>query len=181
MPFCVWYCVVWFSDEGYQHHLVGQKVSQIQAVLARRCVTIGELQMHLLRAGWQRGVASWGVLGDGGEWAPVAGNDGRMPSETTVFEKQDKPPLPPRSPFRRPAQQRRVSSEMLDIDMPPPKTQELPGNAPTSNVSNLPQRAKHRQLYYTNLSVRNLPGGHIENDDPALAAWSVDCMSIIRG
>lgn len=46
--------------------MVGQKVSQIQAVLARRCATIGELQEHLLRAGWRRkGIAKWGVLGQG--------------------------------------------------------------------------------------------------------------------
>lgn len=46
---------------------MGQKISQIQAVLARRCATIGELQEHLLRAGWRRGVAQWGVLGQGGQ------------------------------------------------------------------------------------------------------------------
>lgn len=51
---------MWFSQEGYQHNLVGQRVSQIQAVLARRCATIGDLQQHLLRAGWQRGVGQWG-------------------------------------------------------------------------------------------------------------------------
>ena len=67
---------VWFSKAGYRHDIVGEKVSQIQAVLARRCTSIGDLQQHLLRAGWQRGVAQWGVLGDGGEWAPVAGFDG---------------------------------------------------------------------------------------------------------
>jgi hypothetical protein len=59
------------SRTGYNHQLVGRKVSQIQSVLARRCATIGELQQHLLRAGWQQGVAQWGVLGQGGEWAYV--------------------------------------------------------------------------------------------------------------
>ena len=41
---------------------------------------MGELQQHLLRAGWHRGVAQWGVLGQGGQWAPVAGFDGSVPS-----------------------------------------------------------------------------------------------------
>lgn len=47
--------------------MTGQKVSQLQAVLARRCASIGALQQQLLRAGWQKGVAQWGVLGQGGE------------------------------------------------------------------------------------------------------------------
>ena len=55
----------WFSERGYCHQDVGGRVSQIQAVLARRCASVGELQMHLLRAGWQRGVAQWGVVGQG--------------------------------------------------------------------------------------------------------------------
>jgi len=64
---------------GYDHAvMVGQRVSQIQAVLARRLAAIGELQHHLLRAGWQRGVAHWGFLGEGGNWAAVDGTDGRM-------------------------------------------------------------------------------------------------------
>lgn len=74
---------VWFdwiqNKRGYDHALmVGQRVSQIQAVLARRLLAIGELQHHLLRAGWQRGVAHWGFLGEGGNWAAVDGTDGRM-------------------------------------------------------------------------------------------------------
>ena len=64
---------------GYDHsEMVGRRVSQIQAVLARRLSAIGELQHHLLRAGWQRGVADWGFLGEGGNWAAVDGTDGRM-------------------------------------------------------------------------------------------------------
>lgn len=57
------FLLVWTSPGGYNHSHTGQKVAQIQAVLARRCAVIGELQQHLLRAGWQRGVAQWGVLG----------------------------------------------------------------------------------------------------------------------
>ena len=50
----------YFRKHTYDHSSVGVKVSQIQAVLARRIGVIGELQQHLLRAGWQRGVAQWG-------------------------------------------------------------------------------------------------------------------------
>ena len=48
---------------GQKYTSIGNLKSQIQAVLARRCAAIGELQQHLLRAGWSRGVAQWGVLG----------------------------------------------------------------------------------------------------------------------
>ena len=53
----------WFSPGGYNHQNVGIKVSQIQAVLARRCENAGELQQQLLKANWNYGVAQWGVLG----------------------------------------------------------------------------------------------------------------------
>ena len=81
---------VWLSKDGYNHQVVGRKVSQIQAVLARRCTSVGELQEHLLRAGWQRGVEKWGVLGQGGEWAAVAGGDGGMEESTrSLHERED--------------------------------------------------------------------------------------------
>jgi hypothetical protein len=55
------------------HVEAGKKVGQIQTVLARRCAVIGELQQHLWRASWQKGVAEWGMLGGGlgGEWTSV--------------------------------------------------------------------------------------------------------------
>jgi hypothetical protein len=152
--------------------VIGQKVSQIQAVLARRCATIGDLQQHLLQAGWQRGVAQWGVLGDGGEWAAVAGNDGSMPQDMTNG---------PQKLLRKATPFRRVSSELLvEGTVPPPPRHELPRQAPTSNVSNLPQRSQHNALYYTNVFVTRNHGGQIYIDDPALAEWSVDAMSIVR-
>lgn len=167
--------VCWFSEEGYQHQKVGQKVSQIQAVLARRCATIGDLQSHLLRAGWQRGVAQWGVLGEGGEWATVAGGDGRMTNETTLPNSTAmSPPIPARG-----YSMRRVTSDMMD-NMPLPGTRpQLPRKAPNSNVSEL-QTSRHNQLYYTSVFVKNYDGGHIMIDDPALAEWSVDAMSLVR-
>jgi len=70
--------VYWWSDTGGGGGLgggrcnrlpppvgAGKKIGQIQAVLARRCAVIGELQQHLWRASWQGGVANWGVLGGG--------------------------------------------------------------------------------------------------------------------
>jgi hypothetical protein len=75
---------VWFSEKGYSPYSAGKKVSQIQAVLARRCAVIGEIQQHLWRANWQRGVAEWGMLGHGqGEWAAVMLEHGEMTDSAT--------------------------------------------------------------------------------------------------
>jgi len=168
---------VWFSEEGYQHQLVGQKVSQIQAVLARRCATIGDLQSHLLRAGWQQGVAQWGVLGEGGQWATVAGGDGRMtdglPGASTTPTSSILPPPPPGYSIRR------ISSEMID-DTPISGRPPLSRKGPAYNVSPLPQPMRQNQLYYANVFVKNNDGGHIMIDDPALAEWSVDAISLVR-
>lgn len=60
------------NNENNHHAIIGNKVSQLQAVLARRCSSIGELQQHLWRAGWQSGVENWGILSDG-QWHAVAG------------------------------------------------------------------------------------------------------------
>ncbi|KAL3919142.1 MAG: hypothetical protein SGILL_003901, partial [Bacillariaceae sp.] len=181
---------VWCSREGYNHQIVGQKVSQIQAVLARRLSTIGELQQHLLKSGWQRGVAQWGFLGEGGDWAAISGADGRMEDatestsirarwrtnggmkydeEATVGE----PILP--EPYRL---QRKTSEKLLH---PTPVKHELPIPAPTSKTSSLPQRSQHHnQLYYTNLFVKKKDGGQISKDSTALAEWSVDAILLVR-
>ena len=55
-------------------------MGQIQAVLARRCASVGEIQQHIWRATWTKGVANWGMLGslNGGEWVSVVGGDGGM-------------------------------------------------------------------------------------------------------
>lgn len=133
--------IVWFGKEGYNHQEIGWKVSQLQAVLARRCATVGDLQQHLLRAGWQRGVAQWGVLGDGGEWAAVTG--GTMAPENARKTSQS-------------TLNRRNSTDTLG-NLPPPSPARLP-NAPASNVSNLPERSRHDSLYYTKVFVRNHDG-----------------------
>lgn len=74
--------VVWFSEKGYSPYSAGKKVSQIQAVLARRCAVIGEIQQHLWRANWQRGVAEWGMLG--GDWAAVMLEHGDMTTDAAA-------------------------------------------------------------------------------------------------
>ena len=209
-PFISWLeagPAVWFSGEGYQHQVIGQKVAQIQAVLARRCATIGDLQQHLLRAGWQQGVAHWGVLGDGGEWAAVAGFDGRMPQETpkstfrapSIVLRQNSeddgsagtPAIHPSdsaaTPIRRTHPQSRiprVSSELSDMNLPLPSIpgQDLPRQAPISRISQFPQQRPYARgsSYYTSISVRRNPGGQIVMDEPALVEWTVDAMSIVR-
>jgi hypothetical protein len=178
---------VWFSREGYNHQMIGQKVSQIQAVLARRLSTIGELQQHLLKSGWQRGVAQWGFLGEGGDWAAISGTDGRMENSTdssSAWRKdrstdQDDEALIGNPPIPEPyTLQRKTSEKLLH---PTPVKHELPVPAPTSKTSNLPQRSRHHnQLYYTNLFVKKKDGGHISKDGTALAEWSVDAMLLVR-
>lgn len=173
---------VWFSEEGYQHQLVGQKVSQIQAVMARRCVTIGDLQQHLLRSGWQQGVAKWGVLGDGGDFAAVAGFDGRMPApehDYSVANTQHNRSAP--RILRSKSSMTRVSSELSELPLPPPpSTGDMPRQTPASKAGQLPHQRRHSSIYYTDVSVRNTYNGQIVMDNPALAEWSVDAMSLVR-
>jgi hypothetical protein len=166
---------VWFSEAGYRHQAVGEKVSQIQAVLARRCASIGDLQEHLLRAGWQRGVSQWGFLGDGGEWAAVAGFDGDMHQRQSPRPQQGPPPLP------KPTEFRRVESELSDSHAPPMAMRSGDSSlGPSSNVSKLPQRSHHASLYYADLFVKQHHGGKIAVDNSALAEWSMHAMSIVR-
>lgn len=66
-----------FRSREDHHAIIGQKISQLQAVLARRCSSIGELQQQIWRAGWQSGVEQWGILGQG-EWAAVVGLHGEL-------------------------------------------------------------------------------------------------------
>jgi len=140
---------VWFSDGSYNHQSVGQKVSQLQAVLARRCAAIGDLQQHLLRAGWQRGVAQWGVLGQGAQFAPTGG-DGAMDDNSS--HSQDRLSTP-------------VSQGIVDME-----ATAIIGTAPVSGL--LSGRA--------GVPVKNTRGGLIVKDDPALAAWSIDAMRLVR-
>lgn len=66
-----------FRSKQDHHAIIGQRISQLQAVLARRCSSIGELQQQIWRAGWQSGVEQWGILGQG-EWVAVVGLHGEI-------------------------------------------------------------------------------------------------------
>lgn len=152
--------IVWFSSNGYNHQKIGQKVSQIQAVLARRCAVIGELQQHLLRAGWQRGVAQWGVLGQGGLWTAI-----ETVHENTVAARKIIPPMEKKHTV--------VSDDNCEMPTSPhPKIGTKDNNAPIYMAQ--------RSGYYTNIFVRNKDDGEICMDDAALAEWSVDAMILIR-
>ena len=171
---------VWMSPTGYNHHLVGLRVSQIQAVLARRCAAIGELQQHLLRAAWQKGVAQWGVLGQGGQWAAVAGFDGAMGDEPMA------PKLSPSSLSSSSSSShtgtRRLSSDIDRLCRPAPPSPHV-GLMRAESIQSVVDTDPNSSFYYghAHVSVRRTDGGEIMTDDPALAAWSVDAMRIIRG
>jgi ATP synthase regulation protein NCA2. len=149
-------------QKGIDHHsVVGEKVSQLQAVLARRCSSIGELQQHLWRAGWQSGVENWGILGQG-EWAAVVGNHGSMRDDNhhmlhkIINEKEQRRKIKSSEFFQRSIQTgsegRHVSSRNNEYD------------------------------YYTesHLFVKNVRGGEIVSNDSALAAWSIDAIRVVR-
>ena len=164
---------VWLSKDGYNHQVVGRKVSQIQAVLARRCTSVGELQEHLLRAGWQRGVEKWGVLGQGGEWAAVAGGDGGMEESTRSLHERGDSSLSRESSAGAP--QGRSMRDYYSLGL-------------SSSIDNeksmriLGPQSRRRSTYYgqAEVMVKNTRGGRIERDDPALAAWTVDALRVIR-
>jgi hypothetical protein len=162
---------VWMSEEGYSHQAVGQKVSQIQAVLVRRCAAIGELQQHLLRARWQRGVAQWGFLGQG--WAAVAGFDGSIeeepsfslhesPSDTSLYlhmaEEKSHPSM------------RRLSVEFGDV--PYKDLEQQTRMKPSLHGSHSGGKGKK--------SPYKAAGGIFVDDPGRLAEWSVEAMSLIR-
>jgi hypothetical protein len=169
--------LVWLSPEGYNHQAVGQKVSQIQAVLARRCASIGELQQHLLRAGWQRGVAQWGVLGQGGQWAAVAGFDGTIVEEaegsTTRSNRRMSSAIGDISPIER--QMSSDLSETVFDRRAQPHTSSRVGQT-DSRYANTPDPSSAANIF-----VRNRDGGGIYIDDPAfLTRWSIDAIQLVR-
>jgi hypothetical protein len=167
---------------------VGQKVSQIQAVLARRCASIGELQQHLLRAGWQRGVAQWGVLGQGGQWAAVAGFDGTIVEEAKGSMKSVRSV----ENFSTAPANRRMSSDGDDIRLPERQRSSDLSEAvfdrrgihhASSRVGQTDSRHANtlEPGAAANIFVRNRDGGGIFIDDPAfLTRWSIDAMQLVR-
>jgi len=145
---------LWASQDDDHHAIIGQKVSQLQAVLARRCSSIGELQQHLWRAGWQSGVENWGALGQG-EWAAVVGNHGAMRDDNhLVSDEQSMAKENKRSFF-----------------------DSIRGRGDSKG-----RRKNTKNDYYaeSHLFVKNVRGGEIVSNDPALAAWSIDAIRVVR-
>ena len=165
------------------HHLIaGQKVSQLQAVLARRCSSIGELQQHLWRAGWQSGVAQWGILGQGSEFAAIIGGNGGInddPQASTkslhdggffsLIEQQEEQYDDGDTPRRLGYQSKRRRMQK----------NRTAGRGSTKHHHNSSDGASD---YYIDslLYVRNQKGGPIMKNDSALAAWSIDAIRIVR-
>lgn len=146
---------------------MGQKVSHVQAVLARRVAAIGELQQHLLRAAWQKGVASWAVLGEGGQWTAVAGFDGRISEDHSE---------------RFPGQSaRRRLSEFEGMEVAHTQSPAI-GLRRTDSLKSVDQQDGLPPSYYgnANVFVDGEVGGKIRTNDPALAEWSVDAMRLVR-
>ncbi len=171
---------VWISKQGYRHKTIGQKVSQLQAVLVRRCAAIGELQQHLLRSGLQQGVAQWGVIGHGGQWAAMAGFDGRMKEKNDNHYAQRKSVK--RRNFSRSSLIRTLSTEFKEVSYsedPIPHVQPLI-EYPQSRINSGGNRGKVSP-YRSNVLVRKGHGGGIFVDDPGrLAEWSIDAIYLIR-
>ena len=188
--FCNYDSLVWSSRYGYNHQVIGQKVAKIQAVLARRCAAIGELQQHLLRAGWQRGVAQWGVLGQGGQWATVQGTYVMTEDTAAVAAESLRQGVTNISPGERRSSYGQDLSQSLESMsvLPPARPISRIGmvNEPHPNrKANQPKSADRKAWnrekgYYASVFVRNEDNGRIHMDDAALAEWSVDAMALIR-
>lgn len=156
--------LIFAKDEG--HLLAGQNVSQLQAVLARRCSSIGELQQHLWRAGWQSGVAQWGILGQGSEFAAVIGGGHGEIEEQPYHQHQE-------SSSKSLSGDRRLSffsSIRRDRDQVPANKRR--GKSGQRNVSDY--------TIDSLLHVMNQKGGKIMKNDSALAAWSIDAIRVVR-
>jgi hypothetical protein len=176
--------IVWLSSLGYNHHLIGQRVSQIQAVLARRCAAIGELQEHLLRASWKSGVASWGVLGQGGQWEPVSGfqkptSEVETEARHLQLEESSGPAKPQRA-------QRRMSSDIVPPISTPPTPRPmnpslLRGSSRIGAGKCFPHGQQYKSSPSTALYVRNTDSGEIFVDDPSVInEWAVASIALVR-
>lgn len=166
---------VWASDTGYRHRMVGERVAQLQAVLARRCAAVGELQVHLLRAGGAQGVAQWGVLE---QWATVAGVDGSImdgPRSTSIPHidsiDRDRPSVV------RP--ENLMSSPALDAS-----SRGGPVRGSLRRSSSHVGRgtsADLRKHHTAHILVRKGDGEGLYTDDPSfLAEWSVEAIALVR-
>jgi hypothetical protein len=109
------------------------------------------------------------VLGQGGQWAAVAGFDGAMLDSERSFGHHSPSVDNKKSPnASQKKEDRRLSTLSLE-DMPIPQEYTL---LPDENAP----------VYYGHASVlvRKTDGGTILLDDPALVAWSVDAIRVVR-
>jgi len=145
---------LWASQDDDHHATIGRKVSQLQAVLARRCSSIGELQQHLWRAGWQSGVENWGALGQG-EWAAVVGSHGAIGDENHHL----------------------VNDQRIAKEEKRSFFDSIRGRGDSKG-----SRKSNKNDYYaeSHLFVNNVRGGQIVSNDPALASWSIDAIRVVR-
>lgn len=178
-------------------------MAQLQAVLARRCAAIGELQEHLLRAGWQQGVAQWGVLD---QFQTVSGVDGSI--KTHPQEANHLPPLEKVDHNR--------MSIMTPQNMPNRQTTLSPSPSVTSQVTPLSSSSQQQQQQQpsagaadsdstvrgslrrasshvgggsaldlaptaAHVLVRKGDGAGIYTDHPAFVAeWAVEAIALVR-
>mmetsp|Transcript_6149 Transcript_6149/g.11655 ORF Transcript_6149/g.11655 Transcript_6149/m.11655 type:complete len:1002 (+) Transcript_6149:305-3310(+) len=149
---------LWRQNDVDHHAVVGEKVSQLQAVLARRCSSIGQLQQHLWRAGWQSGVENWGILGQG-EWAAVVGNHGSMSDDNTNFLHK--------------LVEEKHSSQIKASKF-------FRASQSGSKARNGNRNKKYDYYAESHLFVKNVRGGEIVSNDSALAAWSIDALRVVR-
>lgn len=148
-------------------HDIGQNVSQLQAVLARRCSCIGELQQHLWRAGWQSGVGQWGIVGSG-EWAAVVGGHGEIDDGNGNGNGSGN--YGNENENRHSGERKNLFFSSIRENM----SHRMGGGGDN--------QGKKRANYYaqSHLFVSNVRGGKIVTDDPALASWSIDAIRVVR-
>ena len=156
------------KDEG-RHAIVEKNVSQLQAVLARRCSSIGELQQHLWRAGWQSGVAQWGILGQGSEFAAVIGGGYGEIEEQNNHELLNN--------------NNNTSTQSLHCKRKHFFFSPIRGDRDMLNKERGGKKNHREGSDYTVdslLHVMNKKGGKIMQNDSALAAWSIDAIRVVR-
>jgi hypothetical protein len=145
------------------------------------------LQQHLLRAGWQRGVAQWGCLGEGGHWAAVAGFDSGAVEK--VLDNGNIPFGKPVVPWDSRDRLLFSKDEAEESHQELPPTLDYSFQSPGTlkrTISNLGDNAgdnnnKKEGIYgYGNVFVTNASDGRIFTDNSSLADWSIDAILLVR-
>lgn len=138
--------------------MIGQRVSKIQALLAQRCASVGELQQHLWRAGWQRGVAEWGIIGDGWKWPTVVGGN-QWSLEQDILH-----------PVLGSVDDTLVVSQDNTIA---PEDDLVKDSILLNNSSSDISSALYRSASHGNTT-------EIVSNEPALAEWTIDAVHMVR-